>query len=470
MKIRQTNLYAQVLLLGAALLCFAIIVVYLYAARPMADDYGRASCQSIVEALSRTSETYTGWSGRWASIGMQHLGWGLIPQLTPSISAYYSAFLAAVWILMFTGSAVIMKLLLGRTCVKTLYLTVIAAVYYFSFYHDLSSTIYWIPGATEGGLAVILMSLAIWLVVSRLAGILESGMVYYTTVFLCLLIAPGCHELAGLTASAFFALMLIWHYFKHDHRVPQVLMYAFIFSVAGTAISVFAPGNSVRAELQGADPSLGNMANACLLIVLRTLRVIMSPQMLLGIPLAAIIVQRYPDVLQRLLSYKKQAFAISGAMSLALIAVAMVYSYKLGGHPAARTVNFFCTSMFVITVPALVITIAGYVKSRKIGIPSLAEPLLCLLLGTSIILGPNLDKGFFSYKTSLIPWIQDQESRHALLIESSSNGQEDVMIEPGPPAPHLLFMEYELSSDAGSWQNQHQARYYRIDRIKMEEQ
>jgi hypothetical protein len=387
--------------------------------------------------------------------------------LTPSISAYYSVFLTLVCVFMFVCCTVMMRLLIGGSWGRSALWAAITALVYFSFYNDLAPTIYWIAGATENALGVVLMSLAIWPVMREFAEETKVMRIQNVGVFVCLLIAPGCHELAGLIVCAFFALMLVWAYFFRKQRIPKVLVYAFIFAIVGTAINVFSPGNSGRGGIAFREPSVVEIINASTIIVLRTLRNMMSPQMLLGIVLASIVIQKYPDITKRMLLYREQAFAIVVAMFLALLGVLIVYSIKLGGHPSARTINFFCSSMFMVILPALLIIITGYIDSEEIKAPRWVESMLYLLVGLTVILAPNIDKGFFSYKKGLGPWIKDQESRHALLLKHAELGSKDVLIKPGPVAPHLLFTEWELGENPKCWQNKDQARYYKVRSIRM---
>jgi hypothetical protein len=466
-SIKIATLMGRIIFWGGLIACACVALVYLYAARPLADDFERATCQTVAEAISRTSDYYGNWSGRWAGLGMVYLGWSLIPQLSPNISIYYSMLLATVWLLMFAGGVAIMRLLIGGTFFKSLLWTAVVALIYFSFYNDLAPTIYWLPGAAENALGVIIMSLAIWLVMSSIANDTQNGLVYYIGVFLCLLIAPGCHELAGLVACAFFALMLVWCYFRCEHGIPKILLFAFVFAVIGTAINVFSPGNTGREDIAFPDPSIMEMVNTFTIIVLRTLRTIMSPQILLGVPFVAIVIQKHPDILHSLLKYRKWALVIIGAISLAMIGVVLLYSYKLGGHPSARTISFFCNCMFMVILPALIIIVVRYLYEGSIKSFVFVESILYLMLGVSVILGSNIDKGFFSYKKGLLPWIEDQEARHALLLKHSELGSEDVVLKPGPAAPPLLFTYWELGENPKWWQNQDQANYYKVRSIRM---
>lgn len=467
-KVNFFYLISRVSFFISIVVCAAIAFVYLYAARPMSDDYGRADCQMIFEAISRTSGEYMAWTGRWAAIGLQYIGWSLIPQLSPSISVYYSLFLAVIWALMFASVTVIVWLLFGRTFRRTLFISALLTCFYFPIFHDLGETIYWIPGATEGGLAVVLMSLAVWLVISGFIGRVKTGWMYRTSVFLCLLLAPGCHELAGLIECVFFSLMLVWYYFSHGRRISRILSHALIYSIVGTSISVFAPGNFVRASLFVDEPSIAQMANTLIMIITRTLRVIISPQMLVALPLVFIAVRKYPDALRNLRAFNKILFPTSVAMLSALMIVAILYSYKMGGNLAPRTINIFCTATILVVVPSMIAHVIGLTDHITIKTYPCVESILVLLLGVSMILGPNIDKGFFSYNIKLIPWIQDQESRSAMLLMHSKDLQKDILIDPGPPAPPLLNTRFDTDTDQNSWANRLKARYYAVRSVRMD--
>src|SRR6516162_1570978 len=130
---------------ASLLACGLVFLAYLYAAFPVADDFGRATCASPSEAIARTADNYLHWSGRWAGIGIEHIGWSLIPQRTPNIGHYYSLFLGLVLLASFGGLFAIMSCLLrGGTC-SNLLRSCVVALFYFSYFHSPAETLFWIP-------------------------------------------------------------------------------------------------------------------------------------------------------------------------------------------------------------------------------------------------------------------------------------------------------------------------------------
>jgi hypothetical protein len=461
---------------ASLLACGLVFLAYLYAARPLADDFGRATCASSSEAIARTAHDYLYLCGRWASIGIEHIGWSLIPQRTPNIGHYYSIFLGLVLLASFGGLFAIMSCLLRGSTSSNLLRSSVVALFYFSFFHSPAETLFWIPGAAEGGLAVVLMCLAVWLVLNGLTGGPKYRPMTYIEVGLCLLLGAGCHELAGMTATAFFSLLSAWYFFRNNRRVPALVVFALVISIIATAISVFAPGNSVRSALYVArapgteeftHASIPNALNSLSQLLLRTMRVILSVQLLLGIPAALIFLRKSRSVRPNLLAQSKLVEATGISMLIALLAVVLIYAFRIGNIPAGRTVNFFCTSLFLVAVPAMMIAWLGRPEPSLPVISDRLQPWLVTLLAISIFTGPTLDRGFFSYKKGLIPWIRYQENRHHLLLQAGQSGESEVVLDPGPPPPYLLFLDSELGTDAEAWGNKIQAGYYGVHSIRI---
>jgi len=453
---------------ASLLACGLVFLAYLYAVRPVADDFGRATCATPSEAIARTADNYLHWSGRWAGIGIEHIGWSLIPQRTPNIGHYYSLFLGLVLLASFGGLFAIMSCLLRGGTSSNLLRSCVVALFYFSFFHNPAETLFWIPGATEGGLAVVLMSLAVWLVLNCLTGSPKYCALIYIEVGLCLLLGAGCHELAGMTASAFFSLLVAWFFFRNNRRVPALVVFALVISAIATAIGVFAPGNSVRSAYEFCNHvSIPDALNSLSQLTLRTMRVILSVQLLLGVPAALIFLRKSGSVRPNLLAQSKLVEAAGICMLIALLVVVLIYAVKAGNVPAGRTVNFFCSSLFLVAVPAMMIAWLGRPEPSLPVICDRLQPWLFTLLAISIFTGPTLDRGFFSYKKGLIPWIRYQENKHRLLLQAAQSGESEVVLDPGPPPPHLLLQGSELGADFEAWANKVQADYYGVHSIRI---
>jgi hypothetical protein len=452
---------------ASLLACGLVFLAYLYAARPLADDFGRATCATPSEAIARTADIYLHWSGRWAGNGIQYIGWSLIPQRTPNIGQYYSLFLGLVLFASFGGFFAIMSCLLRGSTSSNLLTSCVVALFYFSFFESPAETLFWIPGAAEGGLAVVLMSLAVWLVINCLTGSPKYRPLTYIEVGLCLLLGAGCHELAGMTASAFFSLLVAWFFFCNNRRVPALVVFALVISTIATAISVFAPGNSVRSAQEfGNHGSIPNALNSLSQLLLRIMRVILSPQLLLGAPAALIFLRKSGSVRPNLLAQSKLVQTAGISMLIALLVVVLIYAVRAGAIPAGRTVNFFCSSLFLVAVPAMMIAWLGRPEPSLPVICDRLQPWLFTLLAISIFTGPTLDRGFFSYKKGLIPWIRYQENKHRLLLQAAQSGESEVVLDPGPPPPYLLFQDSDLGVDE-AWANKVQADYYGVHSIRI---
>jgi hypothetical protein len=168
-----------------------------------------------------------------------------------------------------------------------------------------------------------------------------------------------------------------------------------------------------------------------------------------------------------LLAQSKLVEAAGIFMLIALLAVVLIYAVKAGNVPAGRTVNFFCSTMFLVPIPAMMIAWLGQPEPRFPLICDRLEAWLFSLLAISIFTGPTLDRGFFSYKKGLIPWIRYQENKHRLLLQAAQSGESEVVLDAGPPPPHLLLNGSELGADFEAWVYEVQAAYYGVHSIRI---
>ena len=188
---------------------------------------------------------------------------------------------------------------------------------------------------------------------------------------------------------------------------------------------------------------------------------------MLGAAAALIFLRKSGSVRPNLLAQSKLVQAAGISMLIALLVVVLIYAVKAGNIPAGRTVNFFCSSLFLVAVPAMMIAWLGRSEPSLPVICDRLQPWLFTLLAISIFTGPTLDRGFFSYKKGLIPWIRYQENKHRLLLRAAQSGESEVVLDPGPPLPYLLYREYELGADAEAWENKVQAAYYGVHSIRI---
>ena len=451
---------------AALLLVFAFIFIYASVAIPFADDYGRATAASLEEAYKRVIADYFNWTGRWASMGIQYMIWAILAGDTQYFFIGYRIVILVFLICSFIGWYLIVRLLTNLSKWNSLAIAVASGGTYLSVFHSPGETLFWLPGATEGGLSSLLAALVLWGSVPLFSQ--SCAQVSASKVFILSLgifFSAGCHELGGMFLATFFSLALISSFLFGKGWTLKILIYLLIASTIATALSVFAPGNSVRAAAEGMQTgSVLNAVNGFSQIFLRTLRTILSPSIVFGTAILLILVKSQPNSFFRV--HKSESLLFVFVVPLALAAVAVVVAWKTATTPAGRTVNFFVAILVYIWIPALVIWVSHLSSIKFSAIPAHIPVWLLGVFALSVLSGPTVDRAFFSYKTHLPAWIQYQNNKHSIL--SSAGSSEIVFVKEAPPAPPMFFTQTDITTDSESWINKIQGKYYDVSGIVLE--
>lgn len=454
----------------AALLCLAgvalIIMTYFCVAIPLADDYGRATTQSFSEALNRTASTYETRSGRWASMFLQFGIWGVFFKQGEHFFEVYRISLAMLGAVSFLSVVWIMKHLVGGGWWRRLLGGTAFAATYLAVYHSPGETLYWLPGATEGGLAAVSAALAVWLAVGNFFG-QQSDKAFGALVGVCLLsiLSPGFHELGGLFLCGFLALGLLACVVFRLAGSKRFLLVSLFVAVVATAVSVFAPGNAVRAKDSLPDSvSLAMALHSFAQIWIRTLRVLVSPPLLLGAMLVVVLNQKR-NFLQNSLQPRLDLVLAACAFA-SLVVTAAIVAFKCGSNPAARTVNFFVTTLVVTSLPLLVLFLGRKFQAVDWEVPKPVVACLYFMFALAVMAGSTLDRGLFSYKTNLVPWAKYHLAKHHYLRQD--HGDSEVLLAPPPPSPPMLSAWSDTSGNPDAWLNRTQAAFYGVKALRVE--
>lgn len=451
---------------AALFLVFAFIFIYASVAVPFADDYGRATTASLGEAYKRVISDYFNWTGRWASMAIQYGTWGLVGADTKYLFSVYRTAIFIILLCNLIGWFLLVRLVTFLDGWKAAALAIGVGGTYLSVFHSPGQTLYWLPGATEGGLSSLLAAVVLWGSVPLF--LQSSARISALKIFLLsigIFVSTGCHELGGMFLATFFSLALISNFLLSNGWNVKILIYLLIASTVATVLAVFAPGNSVRAAAEGMQTgSLFHAMNAGSQICLRTLRTVVSPALLLGAAILIVHAKSQPDSFFKI--PKSACFALLVVVPLALSAVAAVVALKTATTPAGRTVNFFVSILVYTWLPAVVIWVSRLCHLKDFNIPTTVPAWLWALFALSIVIGPTFDRAFFSYKTYLPAWIQYQNNKH--LILSSAESSDIVTINEPPPAPPMFFTETDITTDPKVWINEVQSVFYGVRQIFLE--
>jgi len=281
--------------------------------------------------------------------------------------------------------------------------------------------------------------------------------------------ASGAHELAGIVLSIFLSVLAVIQIIRHRKLQRDILLISAI-CIAGTALSVFAPGNAVRAEYSfGPTPGLETRVNSFLLLILPLGRTAMTPTLLLAAAIALIPNPIADFIKERFRSHKTIFLDIFVSVSIAILGACSIYAIKIADHPEPRTVSLLVNIELLVMIPALLVLLLQHDFSFSLRNSMAFRNILYVFLSFSLILGGFLDKGFFSYKKGLPAWLAYSENRHAILTKLVLSGETVVSIPAGPPPPLLLFMGADLTTDPDHWINRGTADYYGFSSLKLDE-
>jgi hypothetical protein len=185
--------------------------------------------------------------------------------------------------------------------------------------------------------------------------------------------------------------------------------------------------------------------------------------LLLGFAILVISATSYPNIPSKV-SAKVSAF-LCWAVPLSLVTVAALVAWKTATTPAARTVNFFASTLVYIFIPALTIWLSNLIQKNNRNFRMQVPTCLWALFALSMLLSPTLDRAFFSYKTQFPHWILYQNSKHLILSNAQKSGI--VILDEPPPAPPMFFTETDITSDPKAWINQVQSNFYGVSTISL---
>jgi hypothetical protein len=438
---------------------------YAFVAIPFGDDYGRATTFSIEKAIHRVISDYFNWTGRWASMTLQYGAWAINKGEPQYFFRSYRLLILLLLLVNVFAWYFIVKLVTVLRGWKAVVLALGVGGTYLSVFHSPGETLYWLPGAAEGGLSSLLVALLVWGSMPLISGGLDSfslskNLLVAVGIFIC----AGLHEIGGMFLVSFYSTALVWKTVSGQGWHLRVLSIFLIASVLATCISVFAPGNSIRAATEGMQTgSLLNVLNSGSQITLRTLRTVLSPPLLLGFAILVISATSYPNIPSKV-SAKVSAF-LCWAVPLSLVTVAALVAWKTATTPAARTVNFFASTLVYIFIPALTIWLSNLIQKNNRNFRMQVPTCLWALFALSMLLSPTLDRAFFSYKTQFPHWILYQNSKHLILSNAQKSGI--VILDEPPPAPPMFFTETDITSDPKAWINQVQSNFYGVSTISL---
>jgi len=221
-------------------------------ALPVFDDFCRAAFYPTTEFRPDAvpsgfwpalSWSYQNWSGRWAgtALGMLILG-------TANIESFYPVVLVATMAVFVSLTVVAARRYFGRhgwLIAGLVWLT------YWSSTPALSEVFFWATTSIEAHAGLVTAAL-VWSYAAT-----RDRQRWPTTLLLCTgaFLVGGLHELAGILFCGCLAWRLVYLAIN-DRTALSGWIWIAVLAFGGTAVSIFAPGNGVRATMYPASGAL----------------------------------------------------------------------------------------------------------------------------------------------------------------------------------------------------------------------
>jgi len=435
--------------LGVAVV-LGLACLYLFLAWPALDDYCRSAPDPRVGGrLWQVLVMYVAWTGRWAATGVHAFVTRGLDLEGPGFT-FVLVLCAAAWVAAFSLAA---GLVLGRGARRRDSLALgllLFAVFWASA--PVGEVLYWYSGAVDYGLAFLLMTVALRLLLvpggaGRAAAAAAVGV-----------LATGVHELAGGIVAAAALARALYALQTGDRRLAGRSGLILAAVAAGLLVNLAAPGNAVRAH----QMAFGGQFRTALALTLEPsqtpLRALLDLRLLaLGLFLLALpgFRERRPDWTRARLPW---LLLLPVATVAILLGGHFMTAYAVGLAPPDRVQAFLFALLllgWVATLAAAAARLAPLSSGYRGLFTVAAAAALCLNLAAA----PNSRAAVRSLPRALGEWRSQNAARHASILAQRSAGRRDFLLPPlAPPPPPLL--DAQISDDPAWWVNACAARYY----------
>jgi hypothetical protein len=400
-------------------------------ALPVFDDFCRASFHPTTEFRPADvpsgfgpalSWSYQNWSGRWAgtALGMLVLGAANIETLYPVVlTVTVAAFVA---------------------------LTIVASRRYFGEHGLLVAGLVWLTywSSTPGFSEVFFWSTTS---IEAHAGLVAAALVWsyaatsdlqrWPTMLLLgtgAFVVGGLHELAGILFCGCLAWRLLY-LGMHDRKALPGWIWIAAFGVAGTAVSVFAPGNGVRATMYPASgallPSLAAAASQGAASAKSWL--LADPRWWMAAIVAICSVAlRHDKLREAVRTVSRNDLAWTAAAILTTVGAAFVApAFALGGEMASRTVAqlyFFVVVAWICTMAAAATAFLGEGAVSPVVLRTVRLVAACVFCLSVALEGNGRAVRRERGAGTLARWYQQQQLRLRILRAGATSGEGRVLL------------------------------------------
>lgn len=437
---------------------------------PVADDYCRANLHG--DWLAYAVEMYQVWNGRWAAMAIDA---ALLPRMD-LLSIAYPLSLAVLYASCLFAFYTVIRLLFPGDFAQThsVLLALAMSALYWAGMPAPGETVYWLSGAIEYTLPLVLLIFALRLVVTADSG--PPGGIRAAQLFAACLLAllvTGLHEIAAVVLT-FLLAMATGTALALKRRVRYSWSPVFLVAVAGTLLSLLAPGHDVRMRAEHISTidatqhlSLAVIATArqvqnFLLPWITDVKLLAASVLLIASPWFRKI---KPPWTCQSTSYWKILLPFVWMMSMFVIFVMVAWGIRTVGPD--RLYNFaygvFLTGWFV----SLFIWSRGVHPELDGEVSDLVRKLAGLILSVSLLTSPNMLRavGDFVGEHTVMRYTREMRARYDLLRRSKAEGKREVILTSVPRIPESFFQR-DVETDPAHWRNKCVADYFGLAQIR----
>ncbi|MEP1446581.1 MAG: DUF6056 family protein [Paraglaciecola sp.] len=452
------------------ILCWNLFL-YIYFfdyALPVADDICRAN---VNDWLNHTIELYFQWTGRWVSMAIHTFTLTHVKEYI--VSDYYLLLLPVNALFISVFFLITFSLLKekNRTIEKIFFSVFLIVIYLLSLPYP-GETLYWWHGNIEYQLSFFFLFVSIAsLICSCNMKQHRKQRVYLTLLGIMTgVIVTGIHELAAILYCMVVFLGLLWSYFYKIF--VKTWLTALTFAGIGTAITIFAPGNFVRAEKGDFSVSFIQMI---LSIFDQATKLyapwLLDPIFIFSMLFAVCFALTRFDSLRIINSKIKSKFLLfSSLYSIFILVILSTFiGLTVGDMPNGRTQNFLYTSFFFI-MTFNVLMWAQFFVSRNPATKQFANPRLnifiCVALLITIFSNSNFSvlNRYYWNKQVIKTWHAQMIKRYSVGTNTELNNRE-VVFQSIDNIPLIYFQTVHLTAESSDWKNKCFAKFTGVNSV-----
>lgn len=463
---RTVDTTVRALLIAALLAVVSLAVYFSNYAYPKADDHERMVYLMDLGFVGANVREYREWYGRWLATSISYAviaGFDLTRSYPVWLGVIGSTFAAALWALL----AACFRPEVRQPWIALA--TLLLLVLHWDGVPSPGETFYWFSGALEyqGSLTLALLALAAVIGASRRAAG-SSATAYLVAAVPAAFGVAGLHELVGalLAASLAVGTCVTW---RRRPRARHVWGIALAASLAGTLVSVLAPGNAVRSTLYLGHGQL----DVAVPLTLRMCREYLGPWLLdvrllsatVWIVMGTPLVDARPDWARAVRG--RWLLIVPAAVLSCLVGGFFATSWGLALPTPPRTAGAFHL-LFLLGWFATAICSAGALdRSLRGPAGRWTGRAAAMLLAVSVLVTGNARRATRDLGDRAPRYQRAMEIRYQQIRHAQAGGPRHLVVPRTGRAPRSVFA-YDITTDAGHVRNRTVARAYGLESIAIE--